>query len=230
MLNKTFQNGSGGEEGARFGPSLMPGCSKEAWSEIKDIWYAISAKVDDKTGKPITGASPGSPVKIGTPCTSYISTDGSGHYVKMVHNGIEYGDMQMICEAYHILSEVGGMNPYEIGEIFEEWNQGILDSFLIEITADILKQTDASTGKPFVDIVLDAAGQKGTGKWTAISALEHGMPPAVGVGIGIDRLVMFLCNQPSIQEVLFFPQMKPEVWDLESSTDLNDNEIEIVRN
>lgn len=167
---------SGGEEGARFGPSLMPGCSKEAWSEIKDVWYAISAKVDDKTGKPITGASPGSPVKIGTPCTSYISTDGSGHYVKMVHNGIEYGDMQMICEAYHILSEVGRMNPYEIGEIFEEWNQGILDSFLIEITADILKQTDASTGKPFVDIVLDAAGQKGTGKWTSVNALDMGVP------------------------------------------------------
>jgi 6-phosphogluconate dehydrogenase len=167
---------SGGEEGARFGPSLMPGCSPEAWLEIKDIWESISAKVDDETGKPLEGASPGNPIKGGTSCTSYIGTDGSGHYVKMVHNGIEYGDMQMICEAYHILSEVGGMAPEEIGEIFDQWNKGLLDSFLIEITADILKQTDPSTGKPFVDIVLDAAGQKGTGKWTSVNALDMGVP------------------------------------------------------
>ena len=153
---------SGGEEGARFGPSLMPGCTEEAWEEIKDIWYAISAKVDPSNGKPLEGAEPGKPVTGGVPCTSYIGTDGSGHYVKMVHNGIEYGDMQMICEAYHILSEIGGLEPYAIGEIFEKWNQGILDSFLVEITADILKQKDPSTGKAFVDVVLDAAGQKGT--------------------------------------------------------------------
>ena len=167
---------SGGEEGARFGPSLMPGCTAEAWEEIKDIWYAISAKVDPSNGKPLEGAEPGKPVTGGVPCTSYIGTDGSGHYVKMVHNGIEYGDMQMICEAYHILSEIGGLEPYAIGEIFEKWNQGILDSFLVEITADILKQKDPSTGKAFVDVVLDAAGQKGTGKWTSVNALDMGVP------------------------------------------------------
>ncbi len=167
---------SGGEEGARFGPSLMPGCSKEAWGAIKKIWLAISAKVDPKTGKPITGATPGNPISGGVPCASYIGANGAGHYVKMVHNGIEYGDMQMICEAYHILVEIVGMAPFEIGESFEKWNQGILDSFLIEITADILKQTDPITGKPFVDIVLDAAGQKGTGKWTSVNALDMGIP------------------------------------------------------
>jgi 6-phosphogluconate dehydrogenase len=167
---------SGGEEGARFGPSLMPGCSIEAWNAIKDIWLSISAKVYPENGKPIEGATPGNPVNGGVPCASYIGTDGAGHYVKMVHNGIEYGDMQMICEAYHILSVIGGIEPQEIGEIFENWNQGILDSFLVEITADILKQDDPRTGKPFVDIVLDAAGQKGTGKWTSVNALDMGVP------------------------------------------------------
>ena len=167
---------SGGEEGARFGPSLMPGCSSQAWNEIKNIWFAISAKVDQQSGKPIAGAKPGSPITGGVPCTAYIGTDGSGHYVKMVHNGIEYGDMQMICEAYHILSEVADLKPREIGEIFEKWNGGILDSFLVEITADILKQKDPATDKPFVDVVLDAAGQKGTGKWTSVNALNMGVP------------------------------------------------------
>lgn len=167
---------SGGEEGARFGPSLMPGCSSQAWDEIKDIWYAISAKVDQQSGKPLVGAKPGLPVSGGVPCTAYIGTDGSGHYVKMVHNGIEYGDMQMICEAYHILSEIADLEPSEIGEIFEKWNAGILDSFLVEITADILKQKDPVTDNSFVDIVLDAAGQKGTGKWTSVNALDMGVP------------------------------------------------------
>ena len=167
---------SGGEEGARFGPSLMPGCSPKAWDEIKDIWYAISAKVDPVNGKPLEGAKPGEPVEGGVSCTAYIGSDGAGHYVKMVHNGIEYGDMQMICESYHILSQIGGMEPHEIGEIFDEWNGGMLDSFLVEITADILKQKDPSTGKAFVDVVLDAAGQKGTGKWTSVNALDMGVP------------------------------------------------------
>jgi 6-phosphogluconate dehydrogenase len=167
---------SGGEEGARFGPSLMPGCSLEAWEEIKEIWTSISAKVDDGTGKPIEGSTPGNPVSGGTSCTSYIGTDGAGHYVKMVHNGIEYGDMQMICESYHILSKVGKLTAFQIGEIFEEWNCGILDSFLIEITADILKQSDPRTDLPFVEIVLDTAGQKGTGKWTSVNALDMGVP------------------------------------------------------
>src|SRR5690606_1070281 len=163
---------SGGEEGARFGPSLMPGCDKSAWNEIKPIWNAIAAKVDKKTGKPIPGALPGKPVKGGVPCTTYIGENGAGHYVKMVHNGIEYGDMQMICEAYDLMQNVLGLKPAEMGKIFAEWNAGALDSFLIEITADILQQKDPASRKAFVDVVLDTAGQKGTGKWTSVNALD----------------------------------------------------------
>jgi 6-phosphogluconate dehydrogenase len=167
---------SGGEEGARFGPSLMPGGDFAAWQELKPVWEAIAAKVDEKTGKPIPGAAPGKPVKGGVPCTTYIGADGAGHYVKMVHNGIEYGDMQMICESYLLLKNLLGLKPVEMSAIFAEWNTGILDSFLIEITTDILKQKDPVTGKPFVDVVLDVAGQKGTGKWTATNALDMGIP------------------------------------------------------
>jgi 6-phosphogluconate dehydrogenase len=167
---------SGGEEGARFGPSLMPGGDFKAWLELKPIWEAIAAKVDGTTGKPILGAAPGKPVVGGVPCTAYIGADGAGHYVKMVHNGIEYGDMQMICEAYALMRGLLGMKPVEMSAIFAEWNKGILDSFLIEITTEILKQKDPVTKKPFVDVVLDAAGQKGTGKWTSINALDMGVP------------------------------------------------------
>ncbi|SVC89887.1 uncharacterized protein METZ01_LOCUS342741, partial [marine metagenome] len=167
---------SGGEEGARFGPSLMPGGSMSAWKQIEPIWQAISAKVDPVSGKPIEGARPGKPIVGGVPCSTYIGTDGSGHYVKMVHNGIEYGDMQMICEAYHLMSSVCRLAPFDIGQTFEEWNRGELDSFLVEITADILKQKDPRSDKPFVDLVLDAAGQKGTGKWTSVNALDMGVP------------------------------------------------------
>jgi 6-phosphogluconate dehydrogenase len=167
---------SGGEEGARFGPSLMPGGEFAAWLELKPIWEAIAAKVDAKTGKPIPGAAPGKPVTGGVPCTTYIGENGAGHYVKMVHNGIEYGDMQMICEAYALMKGLLGLKPAEMGAIFTEWNTGILDSFLIEITADILKQKDPTSRKPFVDIVLDTAGQKGTGKWTSTNALDMGVP------------------------------------------------------
>ncbi len=167
---------SGGEEGARFGPSLMPGGTEKAWEQLKPIWEAIAAKVDPETGQPLEGARPGEPVKGGYSCTAYIGANGSGHYVKMVHNGIEYGDMQMICEAYHLMQQVLGLSPTEMGDIFTEWNQSDLNSFLIEITADILKQTDPETGKPFVDVVLDTAGQKGTGKWTSINALDMGTP------------------------------------------------------
>jgi 6-phosphogluconate dehydrogenase len=177
---------SGGEEGARFGPSLMPGGEMGAWEELRPIWVAISAKVDAKTGKPLMGAAPGKPIIApgAEPCTAYIGTDGAGHYVKMVHNGIEYGDMQMICEAYHLLREVLGLSAPDMAPIFARWNQGELDSFLIEITADILKQQDPVTGKPFVDIVLDAAGQKGTGKWTTTSALDLAVPaPTVGEAV-----------------------------------------------
>ena len=167
---------SGGEEGARFGPSLMPGGALEAWKELEPIWSAIAAKVDAKTGKPIEGATPGKPVTGGVPCTAYMGPDGAGHYVKMVHNGIEYGDMQMIAEAYDVLRRLGGFAAAEISTVFSEWNRGVLDSFLIEIPADVLQQKDPATGGAFVDMVLDAAGQKGTGKWTAENALEMGVP------------------------------------------------------
>ncbi len=169
---------SGGEEGARFGPSLMPGGDPAAYREIEPIWTAVAAKVDPATGKPLTGAAPGKPIIGGVPCTTYIGPNGAGHYVKMVHNGIEYGDMQMICEAYALLRGLLGLSAAECSKIFTEWNSGPLDSFLIEITADILKQKDPVTGGAFVDIVLDAAGQKGTGKWTSVNAFDMGVPAA----------------------------------------------------
>ncbi|HTO05316.1 MAG TPA: NADP-dependent phosphogluconate dehydrogenase [Opitutus sp.] len=168
---------SGGEEGARFGPSLMPGGERAAWNELKPIWQAIAAKVDAKTGRPLPGAAPGKPVKGGVPCTTYIGENGAGHYVKMVHNGIEYGDMQMICEAYSLMGGLLDLKPADMAKIFAEWNAGALDSFLIEITADILQQKDPQTKrKAFVDVVLDTAGQKGTGKWTSTNALDMGVP------------------------------------------------------
>ncbi|MEQ6388359.1 NADP-dependent phosphogluconate dehydrogenase [Bacillaceae bacterium S4-13-58] len=149
---------SGGEEGALKGPSIMPGGPKEAHELVKPIFEAISAKVD------------------GEPCTTYIGPDGAGHYVKMVHNGIEYGDMQLITEAYHLMVNALGTDVKELHEIFSEWNQGELDSYLIEITADIFTKYDPETGKPMVDVILDTAGQKGTGKWTSQSALDLGVP------------------------------------------------------
>jgi 6-phosphogluconate dehydrogenase len=168
---------SGGEEGARFGPSLMPGGDRSAYKEhLEPIWNAIAAKVDAKTGRPLTGAAPGKPIVGGVPCATYIGENGAGHYVKMVHNGIEYGDMQMICEAYDLMKRLLEMKAPEMGAIFSEWNAGMLGSFLIEITADILKQKDPKTKKPFVDVVLDTAGQKGTGKWTSVNALDMGVP------------------------------------------------------
>ena len=166
---------SGGEEGARFGPALMPGGKESAWAELKPIWEAIAAKVDAETGRPLEGAEPGKPIEGGVPCAAYVGENGAGHYVKMVHNGIEYGDMQMICEAYNLMDSLLGMEPGEMSRVFGEWNQGVLDSFLIEITADILGQEDPETGQPFVDIVLDTAGQKGTGKWTSVNALDMGI-------------------------------------------------------
>lgn len=149
---------SGGEEGVLKGPSIMPGGQKEAHELVKPILEAISAKVD------------------GEPCTTYIGPDGAGHYVKMVHNGIEYGDMQLISESYFILKQVLGLSADELHEVFAEWNKGELDSYLIEITADIFTKKDEETGKPLVDVILDKAGQKGTGKWTSQSALDLGVP------------------------------------------------------
>ncbi|MFD0827765.1 NADP-dependent phosphogluconate dehydrogenase [Neobacillus sp. M.A.Huq-85] len=149
---------SGGEEGALKGPSIMPGGQKAAYELVKEIFEAISAKVN------------------GDPCCTYIGPDGAGHYVKMVHNGIEYGDMQLISEAYFILKHVLGLQAQELHVVFAEWNKGELDSYLIEITADIFTKMDHATGKPIVEVILDAAGQKGTGKWTSQSALDLGVP------------------------------------------------------
>ncbi|MEM1212899.1 MAG: decarboxylating NADP(+)-dependent phosphogluconate dehydrogenase [Planctomycetota bacterium] len=168
---------SGGELGARFGPSLMPGGSPKAWESLKPIWEAIAAKVDPETGKAIEDYEKGKPITHGETCTTHIGADGAGHYVKMVHNGIEYIDMQLICEAYQLMKDLLGMTPPDMSAVFAKWNTGLLDSFLIEITADILQQKDPTDpGKWFVDIVLDAAGQKGTGKWTSTSALDLGIP------------------------------------------------------
>ncbi len=205
---------SGGEEGARFGPSLMPGGSIEAWNAISHIWHAISAKVDENTGKPLEGATPGKPVSGGVSCSAYIGENGAGHYVKMVHNGIEYGDMQMICESYHILSEALNLPTQEIGEIFKDWNGGELDSFLIEITADILTQKDPRTGQPFVDIVLDAAGQKGTGKWTSINALDMGVPaPTVAEAVFARCLSSVKKERVLASNILQGPSTKNKTFD-----------------
>jgi 6-phosphogluconate dehydrogenase len=149
---------SGGEEGARHGPSIMPGGNPQAWPHVKDILQSIAAKALD-----------------GSPCCDWVGNGAAGHYVKMVHNGIEYGDMQLIGEAYQLLKDGLGLTPDELAKVFGDWNKGELDSFLIEITAAIFAKKDAQ-GNFVVDQILDAAGQKGTGKWTAISALDLGMP------------------------------------------------------
>jgi len=149
---------SGGEEGALKGPSIMPGGSASAWPHVKPIFQAIAAKVED-----------------GTPCCDWVGNDGAGHFVKMVHNGIEYGDMQLICEAYQIMKELLGMSAAEMHEVFKKWNTGDLNSYLIEITRDILTFKDTD-GQPLVDSILDTAGQKGTGKWTSVTSLDLGIP------------------------------------------------------
>lgn len=167
---------SGGEIGARFGPSLMPSGDRYAWARIEPVWQAIAAKVDPATGKPIERFEPGNPVKEGEPCATYIGPNGAGHYVKMVHNGIEYADMQLICEAYHMMREGLKMSPKEIAGIFRKWNKDVLESYLIEISAEVLEEIDSETDLPLIDIILDKAGQKGTGLWTAVSSLEIGCP------------------------------------------------------
>ena len=167
---------SGGEVGARFGPSLMPSGDPYAWTRIEPVWRAIAAKVDPATGRPIERFEPGNPVKEGEPCATYIGAGGSGHYVKMVHNGIEYADMQLICEAYQVMRDALGMTAQQVAAVFKEWNQGILNSYLMEISAEVLATKDSETGLPLVDVILDKAGQKGTGLWTAVSSLELGCP------------------------------------------------------
>ena len=150
---------SGGEEGARYGPSIMPGGSAAAWESVKPILQSVAAKVPD-----------------GTPCCDWVGEDGAGHFVKMVHNGIEYGDMQLTTEAFHLMSAVLGMNELEISAVFTGWNKGLLESFLIEITGKILAHPDEEDGSPLLRKILDVASQKGTGKWTAITALQEGTP------------------------------------------------------
>lgn len=162
---------SGGEEGARFGPSIMPGGSPDAWPLVQEMLQAISAKVAD-----------------GTPCCDWVGPGGAGHFVKMVHNGIEYGDMQVIAEAYDLMKRGLGMAPAAMADVFSVWNEGVLDSFLIEITSEILRKVD-SDGSPLVDSILDAAGQKGTGRWTAVAALEAGVPMTL-VGEAVDARVL----------------------------------------
>ncbi len=152
---------SGGEEGALKGPSIMPGGSPKAWPHVKGIFQSICAKVED-----------------GTPCCEWVGNDGAGHFVKMVHNGIEYGDMQLICEAYSLMQAGLKLDAPAMHKIFRKWNKGELDSYLIEITADILGKRDTITGEPMVDVILDTAGQKGTGKWTSQAALDLGIPAA----------------------------------------------------
>nr|WP_199176665.1 NADP-dependent phosphogluconate dehydrogenase [Subtercola sp. Z020] len=149
---------SGGEEGALKGPSIMPGGSNESWQTLGPILESIAA------------------VAEGEPCVTHVGTGGAGHFVKMIHNGIEYADMQLIAESYDLLTKVGGLTPREAADVFTEWNSGDLESYLIEITAEVLKQVDAETGKPFVDVVLDQAGSKGTGVWTVQNALDLGVP------------------------------------------------------
>jgi 6-phosphogluconate dehydrogenase len=150
---------SGGEEGALKGPSIMPGGNPEAWPHVKPIFQAIAAKVDD-----------------GVPCCDWVGPEGAGHYVKMVHNGIEYGDMQLICEAYHLLHTLLAFGADGLHDVFARWNSGPLDSYLIEITRDIFGYRDPESGQPMVDLILDTAGQKGTGKWTVVSSADLGVP------------------------------------------------------
>jgi 6-phosphogluconate dehydrogenase len=187
---------SGGEEGALKGPSIMPGGQESAYRLVEPILTAISAKVG------------------GDACCTYIGPDGAGHYVKMVHNGIEYGDMQLICEAYHLLKDVLGVSAKEFHDIFTEWNQGELNSYLIEITADIFAKNDPETGKPMVDVILDSAGQKGTGKWTSQSALDLGVPLSIITESVFARFISALKEERvAASTQLRGPQAKPFAGD-----------------
>jgi len=183
---------SGGEEGALNGPSLMPGGQKEAYELVAPIFKDIAAKVD------------------GEACTTYIGPDGAGHYVKMVHNGIEYGDMQLICESYFLLKNILGLGAEELHEVFADWNKGELDSYLIEITADIFKKYDDETGQPMVDVILDRAGQKGTGKWTSQSSLDLGVPlPIITESVFARFLSAMKEERVEASKVLSGPAVKP---------------------
>ena len=182
---------SGGEEGARFGPSIMPGGSAEAWPHVKPIFQGIAAKTDN-----------------GDPCCDWVGNDGSGHFVKMVHNGIEYGDMQLITEAYHFMKDVLELSNEEMHEVFADWNTTELDSYLIEITRDILGYKDAN-GEAVIDKILDTAGQKGTGKWTAINALDFGIPLTLISQSVFVRTLSALKEQRVQANKLFAPTIAP---------------------
>src|SRR5579863_2867721 len=183
---------SGGEEGARHGPSIMPGGNPAAWPYVKEIFQAIAAKVDD-----------------GTPCCDWVGENGAGHYVKMVHNGIEYGDMQLICEAYQLLKDGLSLRADELHEVFAEWNKGELDSYLIDITEQIFTKKD-DDGAPLIDKILDTAGQKGTGKWTGISALETGTPVTlIGEAVFARCLSAMKDERVAASQVLKGPKAAP---------------------
>ncbi len=182
---------SGGEEGALKGPSLMPGGPRESWEIIAPIFRKIAAQVD------------------GEPCCRYMGPDGAGHYVKMVHNGIEYGDMQLICEAYAIMKHVLGMEAPELGEIFTEWNKGELDSYLIEITSQIFRKLDPETGKPLVDVILDKAGQKGTGMWTLQSAIAQSVVIST-INAAVEARVISSRKDERVAASKILPQPKPK--------------------
>lgn len=178
---------SGGEEGALKGPSMMPGGSPAAWPHVKDVFQAICAKVED-----------------GSPCCEWVGENGAGHFVKMVHNGIEYGDMQLICEAYQLMRDGLGMTPDEMHEVFKAWNETELDSYLIEITRDILAYKDTD-GKPIVDKILDTAGQKGTGKWTGIAALDEGVPLTL-IGEAVFARCLSAMKEERVEAAKAFPK------------------------
>ena len=182
---------SGGEYGALWGPSIMPGGQPEAWEMVKPIFTAIAAKLN------------------GDPCVTYIGPRGAGHYVKMVHNGIEYGDMQLIAETYDILKRVGGLSAEELHQLFAQWNEGELQSYLIEITADIFAKTDEETGQPLVEVILDEAKQKGTGKWTSQSALDLGAPTPT-INAAVESRIISACKTERVaaSEVLSGPEIK----------------------
>ena len=180
---------SGGEEGALKGPSLMPGGSRESWEIIAPIFRKIAAQVD------------------GEPCCRYMGPDGAGHYVKMVHNGIEYGDMQLICEAYAILKNAVGLNAEQLAETFSEWNKGDLDSYLIDITAQIFRKIDPDTGKPLVDVILDKAGQKGTGIWTLQSAIQRSVVIST-INAAVEARIISSRKEERVAAAAILPQPK----------------------
>ena len=189
---------SGGEEGALKGPAIMPGGQKDAYDLVAPILEEIAAKADD-----------------GAPCVTYVGPNGAGHYVKMVHNGIEYGDMQLIAESYDILRRVGGLTVEETAEVFKSWNTGELDSYLIEITADILTKKDPETGKPMVEVIMDTAGNKGTGKWTSQSALDLGVPLPLITESVFARYISTLKEEREVASKELSPIKVPELSNTE---------------